>query len=149
MPSERSCWSLARRAASSSSLTPSLHPDGDLGDLELALLAVGEDDLGGVALLVAHQGLAHGRLVRETLGRARLGRADDDEGLLLALVVLDVDLRADADDVRAELAGVEHPRGAQALLELGDAPLEHGLLVLGVFVLGVLRDVAELAGFLD
>src|SRR3954468_15787473 len=149
MPSERSCSSLARRAASSSSLKGSLHPDGDLGDLELALLAVGEDDLGGVALLVAHQGLAHGRLVRQPLGRAGLGRADDDEGLLLALVVLDVDLRADAHEVGARLAGVEQAGAAQALLELRDARLEHGLLVLGVVVLGVLRDVAELAGFLD
>src|SRR3954469_4870628 len=149
MPSERSCSSLARRAASSSSLTGSLHPDGDLGDLELALLAVGQDDLGGVALLVAHEGLAHGRLVRQPLGRAGLGRADDDEGLLLALVVLDVDLRADAHDVGAELARVEHARAAQPFLELRDARLEHGLLVLGVVVLGVLRDVAELPGLLD
>src|SRR3954470_21536904 len=149
MPSAGSCSSLARRGASSSSLKGSLHPDGDLGDLELALLAVGEDDLGGVALLVAHQGLAHGRLVRQPLGRAGLGRADDDEGLLLALVVLDVDLRADAHDVGAELAGVEYAGAAQALLELRDARLEHGLLVLGVVVLGVLRDVAELAGLLD
>ena len=33
--------------------------------------------------------------------------------------------------------------------ELGDPALEHRLLVLGVVVLGVLGDVAELAGLLD
>src|SRR5690349_14912555 len=134
MPSERSCSSLARRAASSSSLTGSLHPDGDLGDLVLALLAVGQGDLDGLALLVAHQGLADRRLVGQALGRAGLGRADDDERRLLVLVVGHVDLRADPDLVRAELAGVEHPRAAQALLELRDARLELGLLVLGVVV---------------
>jgi hypothetical protein len=39
--------------------------------------------------------------------------------------------------------------GAQLLLERRDARLEHRLLVLGVVVLGVLGDVAELARFLD
>ena len=38
---------------------------------------------------------------------------------------------------------------AQLLLDVEDAPLDHRLLVLGVVVLGVLRDVAELAGLLD
>ena len=45
--------------------------------------------------------------------------------------------------------GVDDLRRAQALLELRDALLEHHLLVLGVVVLGVLRDVAELARLLD
>ena len=40
-------------------------------------------------------------------------------------------------------------RRAQPLLELGDPLLEHRLLVLGVVVLGVLGDVAELARLLD
>ena len=68
---------------------------------------------------------------------------------LAALLVLDVDGDADADDVVGELADVDDLRGAQALLELGDPLLEHRLLVLGVVVLGVLRDVAELARLLD
>ena len=45
--------------------------------------------------------------------------------------------------------GVDHRRGAELLLEGGDPRLEHRLLVLGVVVLGVLGDVAELARFLD
>ena len=44
---------------------------------------------------------------------------------------------------------VDHGRAAQPLLELGDPLLEQRLLVLGVVVLGVLRDVAELARLLD
>ena len=44
---------------------------------------------------------------------------------------------------------VDHRGAAQPLLELGDPLLEHRLLVLGVVVLGVLRDVAELARLLD
>ena len=47
------------------------------------------------------------------------------------------------------LVGVDDLRGAQAILELRDALLEHRLLVLGVVVLGVLGDVTELARFLD
>ena len=38
---------------------------------------------------------------------------------------------------------------ADALLEMGDPLLEQRLLVLGVVVLGVLHDVAELASVLD
>ena len=56
---------------------------------------------------------------------------------------------ADLDDVGREVGGVDDLRRAQALLELGDLLLEHHLLVLGVVVLGVLRDVAELARLLD
>jgi len=40
-------------------------------------------------------------------------------------------------------------RRAELVLELRDPRLEHRLLVLGVVVLGVLRDVAELARLLD
>ena len=78
-----------------------------------------------------------------------LGRADDRVRERLALVVLDVDLRADAHDVGRQLRGVDHRRRAELVLERRDARLEHRLLVLGVVVLGVLRDVAELARFLD
>ena len=44
---------------------------------------------------------------------------------------------------------VDHGGAAQPLFELGDPPLEQRLLVLGVVVLGVLGDVAELARLLD
>ena len=44
---------------------------------------------------------------------------------------------------------VDHARVEQALLELGDLVLEHRLLVLRVVVLGVLGDIAELAGDAD
>ena len=41
--------------------------------------------------------------------------------------------------------GVDHARVEEPLLELGDLVLEHRLLVLGVVVLRVLGDLAELA----
>ena len=58
-------------------------------------------------------------------------------------------LRADGDDARVDLAGLDHARVRQAVLELGDPVLEHRLLVLGVVVLRVLGDVTELAGGAD
>jgi hypothetical protein len=57
--------------------------------------------------------------------------------------------RADADRLGRDVLLVDHRRRAQPVLELGDLLLEHRLLVLGVVVLGVLRDVAELPGILD
>ena len=82
--------------------------------------------------------------------RAGLGRADDRVlDRFARLLVLDVDRRADADLVGAQAGAVDDRRGAELLLDLGDLRLEHGLLVLGVVVLGVLGDVAELARFLD
>ena len=48
-----------------------------------------------------------------------------------------------------ELTLLDHAGLAQALLELRDLRLEHGLLVLRVVVLGVLGDVAELARLRD
>ena len=87
---------------------------------------------------------------RASLGRVGLGRADDLELLRVArLLVLDVDADADADRLGVDLLLVDDRRAAQPLLELGDPLLEQGLLVLGVVVLGVLRDVAELARLLD
>ena len=56
---------------------------------------------------------------------------------------------ADPDDIRVEVRGVDHGRRAKLVLELRDPRLEHRLLVLGVVVLGVLGDVAELARLLD
>jgi hypothetical protein len=100
---------------------------------------------------VSQQRLADRRLVGELLlRRVRLGRADDRVLVAVArLLILDVDGHADADQVRRELRRVDDLGRAQALLELGDLLLEHHLLVLRVVVLGVLRDVAELARLLD
>jgi hypothetical protein len=96
---------------------------------------------------VAHDRLADGRLVRElVLRRIRLGRTDDV--VLDRLVRADVaqpHLRADRDLARLDLLLRDHPGVLQPVLEQRDAGLEVGLLVLGVVVLGVLRDVAELA----
>jgi hypothetical protein len=57
--------------------------------------------------------------------------------------------RADAHDAGVDVLLVDHTSVAQLLLEIGDLLLEHGLLVLGVVVLGVLGDVTELSGLLD
>jgi hypothetical protein len=60
-----------------------------------------------------------------------------------------VDDRAELDLVGAERLLVDHGGAAQPLFELGDPALQQRLFVLGVVVLGVLGDVAELARFLD
>src|SRR5215213_2990593 len=123
----------------------------DLGDLELALRTARHLDGDDVAALVTDQRFADRRLVRELRLRGiGLGRADDLELLRIAgLLVLDVNLDADANRVRVELLLVDDGRATNALLELGDPTLEQRLLVLGVVVLGVLHDVAELPRLLD
>src|SRR5215212_1310469 len=123
----------------------------DLGDLELALGAPGDGDLDLLVAAVAEQGLADRGLVGQAVGRrVGLGRADDRVlDRLAGLLVLDVDHRADADFVVGHPRRVDHRGRPQLLLELGDLRLEHGLLVLGVVVLGVLHDVAELPSLLD
>ena len=65
---------------------------------------------------------------------------------LLRVDVAEPHDRADRDDARVDLVGVDHARVREPLLELRDLVLEHRLLVLRVVVLGVLGDVAELAG---
>src|SRR2546430_7575418 len=117
----------------------------DLENLELHLSAWFRD-LNRLTLLLPDDRLADPRLVGElVLRRVGLGRADDvvSDGLLGADVA-QLHLRADRDDVLGDVllrddAGVAHP-----LLERCDAVLEQHLLVLGVVVFGVLRDVAEL-----
>src|SRR5436190_8664238 len=108
--------------------------------------AAGRGDLDGLALLVADDGLADRRLVRELiLRRVRFGRADDlvlDR--LLSGDVAQPDLRADRDDVLRHVLFADDLGVAELLLELRDPMLEQRLLVLGVVVLGVFGDVAEL-----
>src|SRR5205823_703078 len=89
--------------------------------------------------------LADRRLERNaTLARFSLSGADDREGLVAVLVV-DLDGRANLDDAFDVLAlndaGIAHQ-----LLEQEDAALDETLLVLGVVVLGVLVDIAEFLG---
>src|SRR5215210_8642540 len=116
MPPSRSASSLRRRTASSpaspwglvtATLAAARRPlrDFDLGDLELAGLAVGQLHGHLVVALVADEGLAHGGLVGElALGRVGLGRAHDRVLQRLARpLVLDVDERADAHDLVVEL----------------------------------------------
>src|SRR5690349_4249120 len=169
-PASRRAASLRRRAANSSgSFSPfsalssgpliarpgyplaGLEPDLDLRDLELALGAAGHGDLDDLVALVPDERLPDRRLVRQAvLGRLGLGRADDRVlDRLPGLLVLDVDHRADADLVGAQLLGVDHRGRAKLVLQLRDLGLEHRLLVLGVVVLRVLRDVPELARLLD
>src|SRR6185312_15636937 len=122
----------------------------DFQDLELHRPARGRD-LDGLALLLADDRLADGRLVRElVLGGVRLGGADDPVlDRLLRVDVAQLHLGADRDDVLGDVLLGDHARVAEPLLERGDAVLEQRLLVLGVVVLGVLGDVAELAGDAD
>src|SRR4051812_10400253 len=150
-PSARRRSSFSRRTASSSSAIPGpLEADFDGGDAQLARTAAGQRDLDDVVALAADEGAADGRLVRQALRRLGLGRADDRERLVLAaLLVGDLHDGADLDDVRRQVLCVDDRRRAQLLLDGGDALLEHGLLVLRVVVLGVLRDVAERASLLD
>ena len=58
--------------------------------------------------------------------------------------VAELHLRADRDDVLRDVLLRDDARVAHALLERRDAVLEQHLLVFGVVVLRVLRDVAEL-----
>src|SRR5687767_3008521 len=119
----------------------------NLHDLELER-AARRRDLDRLALLVADDRLADRRLVGElVLRRVRFRRADDVvlEGLL-RLDVAELHVGAEGDDVLRDLLLLDHAGRQEALLELGDPMLEHRLLVLGVVVLRVLGDVAELPG---
>ena len=64
---------------------------------------------------------------------------------LLGVDVAQPDDRADRDDARVDVGGVDHAGVREPLFQLRDLVLEHRLLVLRVVVLGVLGDVAELA----
>ena len=82
-------------------------------------------------------------------GSASAEPDDAELGGLVGLLVLHVDGHAHADDVGVHVLVVDHAGAAELVLEVADLLLEHGLLVLGVVVLGVLGDVAELASLLD
>ena len=100
---------------------------------------------------MAHDGVADRRLVGE-LALAGIGLGGPHDRVLHDLAagdVLDGDLGAHAHDVGLDVFFVDHDCRAQLVFEGEDALLEHGLLVLGVVVFGVLADVAEVAGLFD
>ncbi len=68
---------------------------------------------------------------------------------LAGVLVAQGDGAADAHLVGVDLGVLDDPGPAELLLQEADAVLEQGLLVLGVVVLGVLADVAELARLTD
>ena len=105
-----------------------------------------DDDL--LALLLAEQGATDRALVGDpALGGLGLGRADDRERLL-AVGALDRDGRADLDVV-GRVVLVDDRGVLDERLEGLDPALDERLLVLGVLVLGVLREVAVLLGVVD
>src|SRR2546423_3290645 len=101
-----------------------------------------------LALLLAKQGPSDRALVRDpALGGLRLGRADDRERLL-AVRALDRDGGPDLDMV-GRVVLVDDRGVLDQRLERLDPALDEGLLVLGVLVLGVLREVPVLLGVVD
>src|SRR3954470_21259221 len=127
--------------------TPSADRSADADDLvrEVAGRHL-HDDL--LALLLAQQRATDGALVRDpALGRLGLGGPDDREGRL-AVGTLDVDRRADLDMVGRVML-VDDRGVLDQRFERLDAALDEGLLVLGVLVLGVLREVAVLLRIVD
>ena len=78
-------------------------------------------------------------------GFASAGADDEVLGRLLRIDVAQADDGTDRDDARVDLSLVDQLGVREAFLELGDAMLEHHLLVLRVVVFGVLGDLAELA----
>src|SRR5512146_2164794 len=104
------------------------------------------DDL--FALLLAEEGTPDGALVGDpALGRLRLGGTDDGEALF-AIAALDRHRRADLDVVGRDVLVDDRGVLDQGLEGL-DPPFDERLLVLGVLVLGVLRQVAVLLGVVD
>ena len=85
-----------------------LHADVDLCDLELARGSSGNLHRNGLVALAAKQRTSDRRLVGElVLGGLGLGGADDRVARRLArLLVLDVDDRADRDNIRREALGL-------------------------------------------
>ena len=98
---------------------------------------------------MVHQGLAQRRLVGNlALARAGLGSAHEGVDALLAGGVLQVHDMADRDAAALGGSGDNDAVG-ELLLEHLDAVLVGSLLVLGVVVLRVLGQVAEVAGHGD
>ena len=123
---------------------------GDRRDGVLFGLARRGDELDLLALAVADERLAGGRLVGDlVLQRVGLGGAHDGELRGLALGVNQGDGGADGDLQVGVAAGGDDGGDGENLANLVDAGLVVGLLLLGGVVLGVLGEVTEAAGLLD
>ena len=120
--------------------------DLDNGQLDVAAGGAGRRHF--VALLAAEQRLTHRRLVGDlALVGVGFGAAHDGEH---ALAAVHVHGHRGADIHLARALRRVHDGGlGEDAADLGDARLHHALLVLAIVVLGVLRDVAELARHLD
>src|SRR5690349_11704230 len=148
------CPSLRPRVGRWSSLALAVvGPEGPgwvLADLDDRVREVPGGDLHEhlLALLLAEQGAAHGRLVGD-LARGRLGlRGAHDLERLGALVAVHLHGGADLDVVAGGVL-VDQRRVLDHRLEGLDPALDERLLVLGVLVLGVLAQVAVLFRVMD
>src|SRR5215203_7213921 len=123
----------------------------DVDDLVLRRAAGGRHhDL--LPHLPLQDGPSHGGGVAQLpTRRVRLVGADDLERTLLTLRANDPERYrgTEIDRIVRGLRRVYHPHVAYPALQLADATLQQPLLVLRVVVLGVLRNVPELAGLAD
>ena len=102
--------------------------------------------------LAAHEGLSEGGILGHgVVHHVRLLGADDfvNGQLLTGGKVGDRDLAANGDLIGIGLRLIDDLGVEQDLLQLGNAGIELALLVFGLVIFAVLRQVAEAAGFLD
>ena len=113
--------------------------------------ANGRFDIDDIADLMAEQRLAERRVVGDAaLHGVGLLRADDGVELLVTgLHILNLDGAAEADLAFGVLGLVDDDGVGKDVLDLGDAAVELGLLVLGLVVFAVFGKVAEGARLLD
>src|SRR5438034_6618850 len=150
-------WATERRPGRSQPDLPGpLHrPCGDGLELDLqdriAPLACGDRHFHRVPLTLAAQRAADGGLAADLgLIGISLRRPDNHVvDLFPGAQVLQAYLGADCHTVRRGPVVINHPGVPQHLLQLQDPPFHKRLLVLGIFVLGVFHQVAELLGLLD
>src|SRR5215212_1089126 len=120
----------------------------DVDDLVLRRAAGGGDrDL--LPYLPLEYRFAHrGSVAEFPARRVRLVGTDDLERPLLPLLADDPEGHRgpEVDSVSLDRGRVDHRHVAYPALELTDPALQQALLVLGVVILGVLRDVPEIAG---
>src|SRR5262245_47018840 len=143
-------WGPSIEAASSSAQNIEVEPPDCLADADDLVDRVSRRDRDRdlVALLATQECPADRRLIGDPAVRRRRLRRPHDRVLLAATVAFELHGGANLDVGRGVVLvddhGVLDQRG-QGL----DPALDERLLVLGVLVLGVLRDVAVLLGFLD
>src|SRR5690606_601030 len=113
--------------------------------------AVGRLDFHDGAGRFAHDGLSYGRLVgNAVVERVRLGRPHHHVlKFVPVLQVLQAHARAQPHDALLVFRRVDESGIPEHFLKLQNFALKESLFVLGVVVLGVLRDIAELQGLPD